>query len=194
MPTRLDGEPMVIGLKDVAKLVGICIVSFCAVFVCTMFLSYNIDITSIQDKITVAQVQIFYDAQVLTSKAVSAVSGGCLLITSVIMLLFYIKHYIDTHKKELGILKALGYSNFKIAKNFWIFGLSVLIGTLTGFLAAYCFMPTFYGTQNIDSMLPEIEIHFHLSLFFFCILNLKLYIPFINFNCFFIQCAFLFFC
>lgn len=170
MLMRLDGELMVIRLKDAAKLVGICIISFCAVFVCTMFLSYNIDITSIQDKITMAQVQIFYDAQVLTSKVVSGVSGGCLLITSIIMLLFYIKHYIDTHKKELGILKALGYSNLKIAKNFWIFGLSVLIGTMLGFLAAYCFMPTFYDTQNADNILPEIEVHFHLSLFFFLVI------------------------
>ena len=161
---------MVIGLKDAIKLVGICIISFCAVFVCTMFLSYNIDIVAIQDKITIEQVQTFYDAQILTSKVVSAVSGGCLLITSVIMLLFYIKHYIDTHKKELGILKALGYSNLKIAKNFWIFGLSVLIGTMLGFLAAYCFMPTFYGTQNADSILPEIKVHFHLSLFFFLVI------------------------
>ncbi|MFQ6968828.1 MAG: FtsX-like permease family protein [Subdoligranulum sp.] len=49
------------------------------------------------------------------------------------MLLFYIKHYIDTHKKELGILKALGYSNIKIAKSFWVFGISIFIGTVTGY-------------------------------------------------------------
>ena len=48
--------------------------------------------------------------------------------------------------------------------------LSVLIGTMLGFLAAYCFMPTFYGTQNADSILPEIKVHFHLSLFFFSVI------------------------
>lgn len=52
---------------------------------------------------------IFYNAQVSTAKVVCLVSGGCLLITSVVMLIFYSKHYIDSHKKELGILKALGY-------------------------------------------------------------------------------------
>ena len=57
----------------------------------------------------------FYNAQVSTAKVVCLVSGGCLLLTAIVMLLFYIKHYIDTHKKELGILKALGYSNIKIA-------------------------------------------------------------------------------
>jgi predicted lysophospholipase L1 biosynthesis ABC-type transport system permease subunit len=89
------------------------------------------------------------------------VSGGCLLITSVIMLIFYIKHYIDTHKKELGILKALGYSNFQIAKNFWVFGISVFIGTVLGFGGAFLLMPSFYEMQNEDKILPEIVIHFH---------------------------------
>jgi ABC-type antimicrobial peptide transport system permease subunit len=91
------------------------------------------DIAGIRGEIVSEQVLIFYEAQVSTAKVVSLVSGGCLLITSVIMLIFYIKHYIDTHKKELGILKALGYSNFQIAKNFWVFGISVFIGTVIGF-------------------------------------------------------------
>ena len=60
---------------------------------------------------------VFYNAQVSTAKVVCLVSGGCLLITSVVMLMFYIKHYIDTHKKELGILKALGYSNEKVMEH-----------------------------------------------------------------------------
>jgi hypothetical protein len=77
------------------------------------------------------------------------------------MLIFYIKHYIDTHKKELGILKALGYSNFKIAKNFWVFGFSVLTGAALGFVGAFLIMPSFYKTQNADKILPEITIHFH---------------------------------
>lgn len=106
---------------------------------------------------------LFYNAQVSTAKVVSLVSGGCLLITSIIMLLFYIKHYIDTHKKELGILKALGYSNLKVAKNFWIFGSSVFIGTAAGFGGAFLIMPRFYALQNKDKILPEIAIRFHPS-------------------------------
>ena len=50
-------------------------------------------------------------------KAMAAVTGGRLVITSIIMLLFYIKNYIDIHGKELGILKALSYSNIKISKH-----------------------------------------------------------------------------
>ena len=104
---------------------------------------------------------VLYDAQVSTGKVISLVSGGCLLLTSVIMLLFYIRHYIDTHKKELGILKALGYSNFKTARNFWVFGASIFFGTIIGFCGAFLIMPLFYEIQNKDKILPEIAIHFH---------------------------------
>lgn len=162
---RLDGDIMVIGMKDAAKLIGISIISCCAVLVCTMFINFYIDIVGIKDEIVSEQAMLFYEAQVSTAKVVSIVSGGCLLITSLIMLIFYIRHYIDTHKKELGILKALGYSNISIAKNFYVFGTSVLIGTALGFGGAFLLMPDFYALQNEDKILPEISIHFHPLLF-----------------------------
>ncbi|MGN0536787.1 MAG: FtsX-like permease family protein, partial [Acutalibacteraceae bacterium] len=153
---------MKIKLKDA---LGITIIVVCAIFVCTLFLNYHIDLSAIGDKITVEPVRKFYDAQIATAKVVSAISGGCLLITSVIMLFFYIKHYIDTHKKEIGILKALGYSNIRIAKDFWGFGLSVFFGACVGFGGAFLMMPSFYEVQNEDKILPEISINFHFSLF-----------------------------
>lgn len=152
---------MVVGIKDAVKLIGISVIACCAVLVCTMFLNFYFDIQEIKDMVSTEQAIIFYNAQVSTAKVVCSVSGGCLLITSVIMLLFYIKHYIDMHKKELGILKALGYSNLKIAKNFYIFGISVFIGAILGFLGAFLLMPAFYELQNEDKILPEIVIHFH---------------------------------
>jgi putative ABC transport system permease protein len=155
---------MIIRLKDAAKLVGVSIIACCAVFVCTLFLNFNIDIARVKDLITSEATMAFYDAQVLMGKVTSAVSGGCLLLTSVIMLFFYIKHYVDVHKKELGILKALGYSNLKIAKGFWVFGFSVFIGTALGFCSSFALMPTFYKVMNEDSILPEIPLHFNVVL------------------------------
>ena len=105
---RLGGNAMVIRLKDTAKLFGITIIACCAVFVCTLFLSYNIDLAAIKDVITTEAGMAMYNAQVLMGKVIAAVSGGCLIATSVVMLLFYVKNYIGTHGKELGILKALG--------------------------------------------------------------------------------------
>lgn len=161
---------MIVGIKDSAKLFGISIIACCAVLVCAMFLNFQMDLVGIKDEITSELAMTFYDAQLSTSKVVIAVSGGCLLITSVIMLIFYVKHYIDTHKKELGILKALGYSNMKIAKHFYVFGISVLIGTLVGIGGAFLLMPLFYEVQNKDHFLPEITIGFHPSLFLYFVL------------------------
>ena len=117
---------MVIRLKDTAKLFGITIIACCAVFVCTLFLSYNIDLAAIKDEIVTEAGTEMYNAQVLMGRVIAAVSGGCLIATSVVMLLFYVKNYIGTHGKELGILKALGYSNIKIARHFGYSGFRYL--------------------------------------------------------------------
>lgn len=152
---------MVVGFKDAAKLLGISVIACCAVFVCTLFLNFNMDIVGVKDQIQNPKIMGFYEAQVMSAKMISAVSGGCLLLTSVVMLLFYIKHYIDTHRKELGILKALGYSNFKIASGFWRFGLSIFAGTAVGFSGSFFLMPTFYHVMNEDKILPDIAVGFH---------------------------------
>ena len=156
---------MIVGIKDGIKLLGITIMSCCAVWVCALFLNYNIDLGNIGDEIVGEQALIAYDAFLSMGKVVSIVSGGCLLITSGIMLLFYIKNYIDTHKKELGILKALGYSDIKIASNFWVFACSVFLGTALGFSGASLMMPYFYRTQNEGGILPEFVPQFHPMLF-----------------------------
>ena len=150
-----------IGRKNSVRLISISIVTFCAVFVCTLFLNYNMDFVQIRDEIVLPQAIILYDAQVMTGKVVSGVSGGSLLVTSAVMLLFYIKNHIDTHKKELGIMKALGYSGFWIALQFWTFALSVFAGTALGFTGALLMMPTFYETQLGEGMFPTVEITFH---------------------------------
>ena len=57
---RLGGNAMVIRLKDTAKLFGITIIACCAVFVCTLFLSYNIDLAAIKDEIVTDNVLRLY--------------------------------------------------------------------------------------------------------------------------------------
>ena len=79
---------MLIGMKHAAKLVGISVISCCAVLVCTMFLNFYLDIRSVRGELTSELSVIFYNAQVSTAKVVCLVSGGCLLITSIVMLLF----------------------------------------------------------------------------------------------------------
>ncbi len=161
---------MIIGIKDALKLFGISVIACCAVLVCAMFFNFYLDLTEISDQIPAGQAQIFYDAQISTAGVVCLVTGGCLLATSVVMLFFYIKHYIDMHKKELGILKALGYSDIRIARSFALFGASVLGGTGAGFGGAWLLMPFFYSLQNKDGILPEIPMQFHLSVVLYFVL------------------------
>ena len=149
------------GRKNGIRLASISVITFCAVFVCTLFLNYNMDFVQIKDEIVSPQAHILYDAQIMTGKVTSGVSGGSLLVTSMVMLLFYIKNHIDAHKKELGIMKALGYSEFRIALQFWTFSLSVLAGTACGFGSAFLMMPTFYKTQLGEGIFPTVDITFH---------------------------------
>lgn len=160
---------MVISLKNAAKLIGIILISGCAVFVCTLFINYSMDLVSIKDQLSSEYAIALYDAQVLQGKFICIISGGCLSITSVVMLFFYIKNYIDTHRKELGILKALGYSNLKIASGFWVFGLSIFIGAALGFSLCFLVMPIVYeALNNVD--MPEVTIHFHFILVLYLVI------------------------
>lgn len=161
---------MIIRLKDAAKLLGVLIMCACAVLVCTLFLNSNMDMARIKDQITDPETMELYDLTISSGRMTSAVSGGALVLTTVVTLLFYIKHYIDTHRSELGILKALGYSNWKVAKGFWAFGLSVLAGTAIGFGLAFAFMPAFYEQMRNGGPLPDPPLHFNPLLVVYLIL------------------------
>jgi len=156
---------MVISIKDLRKLSVVSIISFCAVLVTTLFVNFYLDLQSIEVEKLSLIAKAYYDAQVLIAKFVSLVSGGVLSLLAVLLLFFYIKQFIDNHKEELGILKALGYHNFELAKHFWIFSCSVFLGAILGFVSSFFFMKDFYDLRNQKGLLPNIEIHFHWQLF-----------------------------
>ena len=93
---------MVIGIKDNFKWIGISVVACCAVFVCTLFLHYHMDLSGIADMVQTGAGIAMYEALVSTGIVVCAVTGGCLAATSVILLLFYVKNYIDTTPGSWG--------------------------------------------------------------------------------------------
>lgn len=159
-----------ISFKDVIKTIGIIAMTLCAVLISTLFLNYMIDLRGISNLITTSEMQTFYDAQLMTSKVVVGVTGGCLLLTTIVTLFFYIKIYIDNHKSELGILKALGYSNFSISKRFSIFGLSVFIGTSLGYIMALLMMNYYYEVQLEDDFLPVFKPTYNIELFIYLVI------------------------
>lgn len=153
---------MMVSFKDGLKFIGISIVCFCAVFVCTFFLNYYIDILPLKDEVS-AELMPLYTAQLATSKMTCGITGGFLSVIAIIMLFFYIKLYIDDHHKAIGTFKAMGYSNFKIAKSFIVFGFSVFVGCGLGFIFGWICMPYIYESLTIDG-LPVITASFHIGL------------------------------
>ncbi|MDE5592449.1 MAG: FtsX-like permease family protein [Clostridiales bacterium] len=153
---------MVIGIKDGVKLFGISVVCFCAVFVCTFFLNYYIDALAIDGAVT-GELRVLYDANMTSAKFTCAITGGVLCLIAVVMTVFYIKLFIDGNAKRFGILKAMGYSDGKIALSFWVFGLSTLIGAGAGYGAGHAIMPLIYREMTIDGM-PAITINYHVEL------------------------------
>lgn len=153
---------MVVSIKDSIKLIGISIVCFCAVFVCTFFLNYYLDVSPLKDSVS-EEIMPLYTAQLATAKMTCGITGGFLGLIAVIMLLFYIKIYIDSHSKILGTLKALSYSNISISKSFSIFGLSVFFGCVSGFSIAWAFMQNIYESLTIEG-LPTVKTKFHYEL------------------------------
>ncbi|MDE6029064.1 MAG: FtsX-like permease family protein [Clostridiales bacterium] len=153
---------MVIGLKDGAKLFGISVVCFCAVFVCTFFLNYYIDARAI-DGVVSGELRVLYDANMTSAKFTCAITGGVLCLIAVVMTVFYVKLFIDGNAKRFGILKAMGYSDTKIALSFWVFGLSTFIGAAIGYGAGHAVMPLIYREMTVDG-LPAIAIGYHAEL------------------------------
>ena len=108
-------------VKDIRKLVVVSIIGACAVFVANLFLNFYLDIEQLEISKTNPMIQTYYDVQISLSWMVAMVSGVVLSLTSVLLMCFYIKQFVDDHKEQLGILKALGYSNGLLAKRFWAF-------------------------------------------------------------------------
>lgn len=140
-----------ISFKNSLKFIGISIVCFCAVFVCTFFLNYYMDVLPLGDSVG-AELMPLYKAQLATAKMTCGITGGFLGVIAIVMLFFYIKLYINDHRKEIGIFKAMGYSNLKIAKSFLLFGFSVFVGCGLGFIFGWICMPYIYESLTIDGL------------------------------------------
>ena len=156
-------------IKDLYRLVVVSVISFCAVFVTNLFLNFYLDISLLDQTNWLPEIQAAYDAQVAISWLIASVSGAVLSLTSMLLLFFYIRQFIDQHKPELGILKAMGYKNWEISRKFWIFSLPVGLGTGVGYLSSFAMMPHFYQLRNQSGVLPEITIMQHWSLFLFLV-------------------------
>ncbi|MBD5560590.1 MAG: FtsX-like permease family protein [Clostridia bacterium] len=152
---------MLVSIRNGLRLVGVALILLCAAFVCTLFLTYRLDLAAIRGDIEPGIMQTIYDAQLASSNVVLAVTSGCLLATSIVVLCFYVQSYVERCQQQLGVLKALGYSDWELASHFWVFGLSALLGGAMGTLAAFVYLPVFAETMNADRLLPELAVKIH---------------------------------
>lgn len=160
---------MIVQVRDLRKTMAVAIISFCAVFVINLFSNFYLDLKMLDvNSLNIIQ-RKFYDTQFVVSKFVIIVTAVILSISAAIMLIFYIKQFIDESKHKIGILKALGYSNLFIAKKFSIFSFLVLIGSLAGFASSFLLMPKFYEDRNTGNLLSELAINFHPMLLLFLV-------------------------
>lgn len=175
---------MIISLKSALKLVGISIVCFCAVFVCTFFLNFYLDVLPLRDEIA-EPILPLYEAQLATAEMCCSVTGGVLALIALIMIVFYVKIYVHEHAKELGTLKALGYSANRLALHFLIFGLSAFIGCTTGYGLGHIMMPSIYDWLTIDGL--SVEIHYHTLLLFALVIAPTVLFSLIAYICAYVQ-------
>ena len=156
-----SGGNMIVSVKDGLKLFGVAIVCASAVFVCTFFLNYYLDCLLIKDSVTVEALPL-YEAQQLSAKLICAITGGSLGVIAVFLVAFYAGLFIDERSKTIGALKAMGYSEGRIALGFWTFGLSVLLGVALGHGLGYALAPTIYALMSEG--LLEVPLNYHIEL------------------------------
>jgi predicted lysophospholipase L1 biosynthesis ABC-type transport system permease subunit len=132
------------------------LLTFGAVFICSIFFNYSFDLKAIGHLIDTPQAQAVYDAQIMQSNVTMASAGGMLGAVTMLVLLFSIGHFIQESGAELGVLKALGYSDSRLSLSFAKFGLSILIASALAYGAAAIFAQSFYNAMDGEGILPEL--------------------------------------
>ena len=153
---------MIVGVKDGFKFIGVAVVCACATFVLTFFLNYRLDALAVDAGTLSEEARALYVAQLVSAKITCAVTGGCLALIAAALTVFYVGVYIDSRAQRLGVLKALGYSDGRLAAGFLAFGLSVFVGSAAGHGAGYAFSPIVYRLMS-DGLIP-LTLRYHTTL------------------------------
>lgn len=148
-----------IKIKDTLRMYGAMLLSFGAVFVSTLFINYYLDLSALAVP-QHPELHILYSAQLSMSQVTAACSGGVMGLTTLVILLFSIGHYIGDNEANMGILKALGYSELRICVQFLKFGCPVFVGTALGYAAGMAYSAPFYGSMtSYEGVNPALSFH-----------------------------------
>lgn len=140
----------------------------------------NLDkkIQSLMDDESVAGVYMSSDLMIYntlssnfdSSLAFMFVGIGIFAIAVVLILLQIITNQFSHYKKSMGIIKAMGFSDFKISLSFFVFGLPIALGVLMGVLIGYScsegYALNYLMTFNYVN--PEIKFEAKITAILFC--------------------------
>ena len=130
-------------MMKVRKFIGANMLIFGTVFVCTIFGSYYLDLSSVELP-DIPQIKGIYEAQLTMVKIICCLAGDCLGLISMIVALFNINRHINENQSAMGVLKALGYSNMRISSVFLKIGVYVLSGAVLGYIGGMLVAPVIY--------------------------------------------------
>lgn len=148
-----------IKIKDTLRMYGAILLSFGAVFVATLFINYYLDLSALTVPQS-AELSIIYSAALSMSQIAAACAGGVMGLITLVILLFSIGHYIDDNQANMGILKALGYSELRICVQFLKYGFPVLVGTALGYAAGMAYAAPFYASMtSYQAVQPSLSFH-----------------------------------
>src|SRR5215510_2656857 len=106
------------------KLLSVRLLTSGMVSTCATLINYSYDLKGIKHLMTDAQLQLVYDSYMTLNRIGTATAGGVLCLITLVVLLFSIGQFINENSAELGVLKALGYCENRIAIEFSKFGLN----------------------------------------------------------------------
>lgn len=155
-------------VKQSIRAVSVIILVLTATFISVLFAMYNANISLAYKAAELlpdnAEMLVQLDGKASMGNMIFIISMVSLGITSIVALIMYISRYIDENQASMGILKAMGYRNWQIARSYALFGLPVLAGAIPGFLIAYLLEPGFENLLNANVDMPNFERVFPLTI------------------------------
>lgn len=130
--------------KDFSRLTSLVIVSFTVAFVCSLFLNYLLDLTEFKKTFFDEMILMELNSRETMARFTFMLTFIMLGVTTIFLIISAVNTFIDEHQPVMGMLKAMGYSNLKIAMDFYKFGLAIFMGLLLGYLSSMTIAPVFY--------------------------------------------------
>jgi|LSQX01.2.fsa_nt_gb predicted lysophospholipase L1 biosynthesis ABC-type transport system permease subunit len=132
------------------KNLAIVLICVCAVFVSLMFSNLFLDLNNTDMSLLNLQETAFLEAQKDQCLIVLLTGGVTMSGIAIVMVVFFIRNFIKKNESQMGILKAIGYSNFKIALFNIKPALVAVVGCWLGYIIGILFLPTFYNLFQED--------------------------------------------